>query len=193
MENEPVDPVSGNTVPPGSSPEEVRDDVDAKLSSGEYVLSADVVRYLGVEKIESLVAKAREAMEQLAGGEEELPFSAEELQMAPAQAPQEAPVQMATGGLVLPRVHNPLEENLPQWMVDQRANQGASQGSPEAAEQGRMGSDPNDRNTRKGLGGPVSGWSMQDMSKYAANINNPALGAIDGLISALPGLSLIHI
>ena len=29
-----VDPISGNEVPPGSLPVEVRDDIDAKLSEG---------------------------------------------------------------------------------------------------------------------------------------------------------------
>ncbi len=39
-----VDPVSGNEVPPGSLAEEVRDDIPAQLSEGEYVVPADVVR-----------------------------------------------------------------------------------------------------------------------------------------------------
>ena len=33
-----TDPVSGNDVPSGSLKEEVRDDIDAKLSPGEFVL-----------------------------------------------------------------------------------------------------------------------------------------------------------
>ncbi len=44
-----IDPVSGNDVPPGALPQEVRDDVDAKLSEGEYVVPADVLRYYGVK------------------------------------------------------------------------------------------------------------------------------------------------
>jgi len=59
-----VDPVSGNEVPPGSLPQEVRDDVDAKLSEGEYVLPADVVRYFGLDYIEKLVNKAKQGMEE---------------------------------------------------------------------------------------------------------------------------------
>jgi hypothetical protein len=31
--------------------EEVRDDIDAKLSEGEFVVPADVVRYIGLEKL----------------------------------------------------------------------------------------------------------------------------------------------
>ena len=38
-----VDPVSGNDVPPGSTQEEVRDDIPAQLSEGEFVFPADVV------------------------------------------------------------------------------------------------------------------------------------------------------
>jgi hypothetical protein len=75
-----VDPISGNEVPPGSNAEEVRDDVDAKLSEGEYVVPADVVRYFGVGYFEKLRKKAKEAlagMEQdgRMGGE---PMTAEE-------------------------------------------------------------------------------------------------------------------
>ena len=54
-----VDPVSGNEVPPGSLPEEVRDDIDAKLSEGEYVVPADVVRFFGVKYFEDLRTEAK--------------------------------------------------------------------------------------------------------------------------------------
>lgn len=55
-----IDPVSGNEVPPGSSPEEVRDDVDVKLSANEYVVPADVLRYYGMKFFEDLRAKAKD-------------------------------------------------------------------------------------------------------------------------------------
>ena len=42
------DPVSGNEIPPGSLAREVRDDIPAQLSDGEYVVPADVVQYYGV-------------------------------------------------------------------------------------------------------------------------------------------------
>jgi len=57
--DEKIDPVSGNDVPPGSLPEEVRDDIDAKLSEGEYVVPADVVRYFGVKLFEDLRTEAK--------------------------------------------------------------------------------------------------------------------------------------
>lgn len=55
-----VDPVSGNEVPTGSLPEEVRDDIPAQLSEGEYVVPADVVRYYGVKFFEDLRGQAKE-------------------------------------------------------------------------------------------------------------------------------------
>ena len=54
-----VDPVSGNEVPPGSLAEEVRDDIPAQLSEGEYVVPADVVRYYGVKFFEDLRDEAK--------------------------------------------------------------------------------------------------------------------------------------
>ena len=44
-----VDPVSGNSVPVGSNANEVRDDIPAQLSDGEYVVPSDIVRYYGVK------------------------------------------------------------------------------------------------------------------------------------------------
>lgn len=57
-----VDPVSGNEVPPGSLAKEVRDDVPAQLSEGEYVVPADVVRYFGVKFFEDLRNAAKGGM-----------------------------------------------------------------------------------------------------------------------------------
>ena len=54
------DPVSGNEVPSGSMAKEVRDDIDAKLSEGEYVVPADVVRFHGVQKFEDLRNQAKQ-------------------------------------------------------------------------------------------------------------------------------------
>ena len=53
------DPVSGNDVPSGSMAKEVRDDIPAQLSEGEYVVPADVVRFHGVEKFEDLRRQAK--------------------------------------------------------------------------------------------------------------------------------------
>ena len=54
-----------NDPPPGATPEEVADDVPAYLSTGEYVLPANVVRYLGLERIVSMHKGALAALQQM--------------------------------------------------------------------------------------------------------------------------------
>ena len=104
-----VDPVSGNEVPTGSLPVEVRDDIDAKLSEGEYVVPADVVRYYGVKFFEDLRNQAKQGWQDMEqggriGGEpvgmemggDDLPFDLEELQMMDDGQPEE----MNAGGYI---------------------------------------------------------------------------------------------
>ena len=57
-----TDPVSGNEVPSGSMAEEVRDNIPAQLSEGEYVVPADVVRYYGVKFFEDLRDEAKRGL-----------------------------------------------------------------------------------------------------------------------------------
>ena len=100
-----VDPVSGNEVPMGASPEEVRDDIPAQLSAGEYVVPADVVQYYGVKFFEGLRTSAKmgyDSMQQNGriGGEpaeEVLPFDVSELQVM--EEPEPEPAMMNVGGL----------------------------------------------------------------------------------------------
>lgn len=108
-----VDPVSGNEVPAGSNPIEVRDTIDAKLSDGEYVVPADVVKFFGVQFFEKLREKAKSGLddmhkdgriggEPVADDEESLPFSVEELQAMDDAEGMDAQMQQsgfATGGV----------------------------------------------------------------------------------------------
>ena len=59
------DPVSGNEIPPGSLAEEVRDDIPAQLSEGEYVVPADVVRFFGVKYFEDLRVEAKMGLQSM--------------------------------------------------------------------------------------------------------------------------------
>jgi len=111
---EDVDPVSGNEVPTGSLPEEVRDDIPAQLSEGEYVVPADVVRFYGVKFFEDLRTQAKEGFADMEangriGGEplppegmemvepdgEDFPFDISELQTVAEDQPM---VNMKDGG-----------------------------------------------------------------------------------------------
>ena len=60
-----VDEESGNDVPLGSTRAEVRDDIDAKLSEGEFVFPADVVRYFGLEKLMKLREQAKNGLQKM--------------------------------------------------------------------------------------------------------------------------------
>jgi hypothetical protein len=60
-----IDEVSGNDVPVGAMKEEVRDDIDAKLSEGEFVFPADVVRFIGLEKLMMMRDKAKTGLQRM--------------------------------------------------------------------------------------------------------------------------------
>ena len=102
-----TDPVSGNNVPVGSLQEEVRDDIPAQLSEGEFVMPADVVRYHGLDKMMALRDEAKmglqrmEAMGQMGNADEatlpdDVPFGLEDLDIA------QDPLEMQVGGFVQP-------------------------------------------------------------------------------------------
>jgi len=60
-----IDAVSGNEVPTGSLQAEVRDDIPAQLSEGEFVLPADVVRFIGLEKLMQMRDKAKSGLSRM--------------------------------------------------------------------------------------------------------------------------------
>ena len=96
-----VDPVSGNEVPPGSMAKEVRDDIPARLSEGEYVVPADVVQYYGVKFFEDLRADAKIGLQEMErngriGGE---PVDDDDLSEAEMMEIQ----TMMQGGMVQPQ------------------------------------------------------------------------------------------
>jgi len=106
-----VDPVSGNDVPPGSTQEEVRDDIPAQLSEGEFVFPADVVRYIGLEKLMMMRQEAKqglktmEDMGQMGNSEEatmpdDLPFDMTDLDIDEEEEYNSEDMDMAQGGVV---------------------------------------------------------------------------------------------
>ena len=118
-----IDAESGNEVPVGSTREEVRDDIPAKLSEGEFVMPADVVRYHGLDKMMALRDEAKmglrkmDAMGQMGNSDEatlpeEMPFGMADLIVVAEDGKE---VEMAEGGYVtmanggLTPNNNPLE------------------------------------------------------------------------------------
>ena len=60
-----TEPTSGNKVPSGSLKEEVKDDIPAMLSEGEFVFPADVVRYIGLEKLMKMRQDAKQGLKMM--------------------------------------------------------------------------------------------------------------------------------
>ena len=107
-----VDEESGNEVPSGSLREEVRDDIPAQLSEGEFVFPADVVRYYGLEKLMQMRQEAKaglarmEAMGQMGNADEatlpdDLPFTIDDLDMEDEEEYNNRQ-EFAVGGLAAP-------------------------------------------------------------------------------------------
>ena len=142
-----IDPVSGNDVPPGSTQEEVRDDIPAQLSEGEFVFPADVVRFIGLSNLMSMRQEAKmglkqmEAMGQMGNSDEatmpdDLPFDLNDLdiddedeyngrqEFAVGGMPDPAtgvyftpPVQQGTTGVTAPQ---PLQAASSQYVAPQQ-------------------------------------------------------------------------
>lgn len=79
------DEESGNEIPIGSNPENVRDNIDAKLSVDEYVLPADVVKWHGLKHIMEMQDEAKMGLMAMSAsgfiqdvGEEEEDYETEE-------------------------------------------------------------------------------------------------------------------
>lgn len=102
-------------VPPGALPEEVADDIPAKLSEGEFVMPADVVRWHGLKSLMAMRTEAKDGLAamdaegQIGGGVKpaggiggmmapDLPEMSEDLPEAPGEFPG-----FAVGGLAAPR------------------------------------------------------------------------------------------
>ena len=187
-----VDPVSGNDVPPGSTKEEVRDDIPAQLSEGEFVFPADVVRFIGLEKLMKIRQRAKaglqrmEDMGQMGNSEEaimpdDLPFSIDDLDMEDdgLEMNQGGLVNMSNGGMM-----GPITTGFPASTINPVTNAlGTPMGSvgtfgytpPPSATTGQIGTAP---------------APMQAASSAQQNVFDPNLGGnLDILTSALITLS----
>lgn len=127
-----IEPVTGNEVPTGSLDQEVRDNIPAQLSEGEYVVPADVVRYYGVKFFEDLRGQAKQDFARMesegrVGGEpvdstgmpmeEDEELSPEEMQML-QEALGGTATGMAMGGMVPQQQqmqYNPYEQQQMQY------------------------------------------------------------------------------
>ena len=153
-----IDEVSGNDVPSGSTREEVRDDIPAQLSEGEFVFPADVVRFIGLEKLMTIRQEAKqglkqmEAMGQMGNSDEatmrdDMPFDINDLDMEDeVEYNRGGVVEAANGTYVAPTVPTgiqPLGTNPmgnPVGVTQQVADgvSGSTQGTPYTPNVGNM-------------------------------------------------------
>jgi hypothetical protein len=110
-----IDEESGNEVPPGSLREEVRDDIPAQLSEGEFVFPADVVRYIGLKNLMRMRQEAKqglaqmEAMGQMGNSDEavvedNLPFNMYDLDVEDEEEYNSETRNYQVGGYVAPNI-----------------------------------------------------------------------------------------
>ncbi len=181
-----MDPVSGNEIPVGSNAEDVRDDIDAKLSEGEYVIPADVVRYFGLEKIEEMVDSAKAGLADLdergrIGGEPEEKEGMEEMEdmMDDPEGDQmvsDAELAFAEGGLVPGQVQPDIGALLdkakarassdPEFAQMLKAKGISIQSDPKVAPNKTMNNPVN-----MAEGGMVMGEGEYDPAKYTSSFN----------------------
>jgi hypothetical protein len=193
-------------VPPGATPKEVADDVDVKVSEGEFVIPANVVRYYGTGHFLKLIQKAEEAItneERLGGSPNKLPFPEEEL-----EATEEGIQQFAAGGLVQPgsvskqttkfgstmylpseggQVASAQEDPLA-MKFPVRGNKSVmpqSQSNP-SGDQGSYGRDGGP----KGTAGSVDKWTLDDFGSYTKQISTQSgkvgTGVMGKIIENIP-------
>jgi hypothetical protein len=133
QEGNTTDPVSGNNVPVGAMQEEVRDDIPAQLSEGEFVFPADVVRFIGLERLMVMRQMAKkglmqmEDMGQMSNGDEAdedddiAAFESEidDIMGGMDSEDDDKPREMAVGGVVTPMMGAPAaaEETPPKTMA----------------------------------------------------------------------------
>ena len=134
-----IDKESGNDVPIGSTRKEVRDDIPAKLSEGEFVFPADVVRFIGLEKLMTIRQKAKmglqrmEEMGQMGNSDEatmpdDMPFGMSDLIV---MSPEGKEVEMAEGGVIHAATGvNVTPSNIPTMTNVQRVNNTGSTYAP---------------------------------------------------------------
>jgi len=140
-----LDEVSGNEVPMGSTREEVRDDIPAQVSEGEFIFPADVTRFIGLDKLMQLRQEAKmglkkmDAMGQMGNSEEatmpdDMPFNMSDLMGAEAIVIEgrkkdddeaAAIVAMAQGGVIYAQAGTSVPTTRSLAPVEQKPDYGA--------------------------------------------------------------------
>jgi len=167
-----VDPVSGNEVPPGSLAKEVRDDIPAQLSEGEYVVPADVLRFYGMKFFEDLrenakIELARMEAEGRIGGQ---PVPANDNELTDEEKAELDSIGAAVGGFI---TGQPSQSTMPDPYQQQQMMY--RQGAPVA-----MG------NAGYNTGGLEDGTEPTYTDEQLRNVFAPGFSFLDTPVGSLP-------
>ena len=169
-------------LPPGAIPSDVADDQTAKVSEGEFIVPANVVRFIGVEKLESMVQKATTSLSEME----------EAGRMGNADNPVEPPA-FAEGGLVAPvgmelkTYKGPNNEtllvpykggapiiNVPEGYTEttKNTNPNTANVSGGGLVRSQASQDGTGYDAEKvGLNKDVSDWDVEDFDKYSKSVS----------------------
>jgi hypothetical protein len=187
--------------PPGATPEEVADDIPAYLSTGEYVLPANVVRYIGLKNITGMHQRALAELQQMEdldiienvdenGYVEEdddetdymKPEGVVEIVVAEHHPKGLMAMGFAEGGLVEAMVYVPGVGFVPQSQAAARPSQKKTDEDTRAET----------REGPSGRGGTDTGKSMSEMSPmeqaaFGEALSGPLGGAIEAISKGVVG------
>jgi hypothetical protein len=190
--------------PPGATPEEVADDIPAYLSTGEYVLPANVVRYIGLKNITGMHQRALSELQQMEDldiienvdengyveeDDDEMDYMKPEgvVEIVVAEHHPKGLLAMgfADGGLVEAMVYVPGVGFVPQIQAAARSSQKKTDEDTRAET----------REGPSGRGGTDTGKSMSEMSPmeqaaFGGALSGPLGGAIEAVSKGVVGSAL---
>jgi hypothetical protein len=190
--------------PPGATPEEVADDIPAYLSTGEYVLPANVVRYIGLKNITGMHQRALSELQQMEDldiienvdengyveeDDDEMDYMEPEgvVEIVVAEHHPKGLMAMgfADGGLVEAMVYVPGVGFVPQIQAASRSSQKKTDEDTRAET----------REGPSGRGGTDTGKSMSEMSPmeqaaFGGSLSGPLGGAIEAVSKGVVGSAL---
>lgn len=185
-------------LPPGAIASDVADDIDIKASEGEFIIPANIVRFIGIDKLKSMVEKAETQLSEMDGQERTVD--------------EEGKPEFATGGLVqstieqagfsgiktytdasgrslkIPVVNGQPVIPVPQGFSENNTPQSQVGSEPRVA----LERDSKEDNERAGQGitgiaGSVDQWSAQDFSNYGKQRGTAVEGFAKGVVGVMGG------
>lgn len=183
-------------LPPGAIASDVADDIDIKASEGEFIVPANVVRFIGLDKLRSMVEKAEIKLgdmenEGRSTDEEGVPEFAEGgLVTNPLADTGFSGVKTYTDGtgrsLKIPVINGEPVIPVPAGFSENNTAQAQVAAAPAPQQERPEGASTGGKGVT-GMAGAVDQWSAQDFSNYSKQRNTAVEGFGYGVVQALGG------